>query len=105
MSRIARLLDASTATGQFVRFALIGLSNTAITTAIAWVLATNGIGLYPSTYIGYAAGTLNGYLLNLRFNFSDQGDRLRIGSFARYIALNVVSALLYGEATHRLAAI
>jgi putative flippase GtrA len=57
---------------QFLRFALVGVSNTLLTLAV-YALLVKGIGVWYllASAIGFAAGAVNGYLLNRRFTFPE----------------------------------
>ncbi|HLX19128.1 MAG TPA: GtrA family protein [Gaiellaceae bacterium] len=55
--------------GQFVRYALVGLSNTLVS-----LLAYRAAG---SSALAFAAGALNGYVWNARWTFEVRGSKLR----------------------------
>ena len=63
---------------QFLKFGLVGVSNTLITFA-AYTLLLKGFGVWyiAASAIGFALGAVNGFLLNRRWTFSGHvGDAL-----------------------------
>lgn len=63
---------------QFVKFGLVGVSNTAITfTVFTLLLKVFGVWYLAASAIGFAMGATNGFLLNRRWTFSEHvGDSL-----------------------------
>ena len=61
---------------QFIKFAIVGLSNTAITFVVYTALLKGaGISYLVASAIGFIAGATNGFLWNRRWTFSDHvGD-------------------------------
>lgn len=57
---------------QFMRFALVGVSNTVLTLVI-YTLLVKGLAVWYllASAIGFAVGAVNGYLLNRRYTFPD----------------------------------
>jgi putative flippase GtrA len=69
-------------TRQFSRFITVGASNTAISFVIYTGLLSIGVVYWLSGAIGFAAGAINGYLLNRRWTFgSPDSWRARIEYF------------------------
>jgi putative flippase GtrA len=63
---------------QFVKFAIVGVSNTLITFAV-YTLLLKGFGVWylAASAIGFIAGAVNGFLLNRRWTFRGHvGDAL-----------------------------
>jgi putative flippase GtrA len=72
-----RRLDASIV-GQFVKFWIVGISNTVLSLVVYTVLL-KGFGMWylAASAIGFAVGTVNGFLLNRRWTFRGHvGDSL-----------------------------
>ena len=69
-------LDRGTAL-QFVKFGIVGVSNTLITLLVYTLLVkVFGVWYIASSAIGFAVGAVNGFLLNRRWTFSEHvGDR------------------------------
>jgi putative flippase GtrA len=82
---------------QFARFLAVGTGNTALSLAIYSVLVVSGVPAWLAGGAGFAAGAVNGYVLNRRWTFaSPDSSRAR----ARYLAvqlagLGTTSALLW----------
>lgn len=55
---------------QFVKFGIVGISNTLITLAVyTFLLKVVGMWYLAASAIGFAAGATNGFLLNRRWTF------------------------------------
>src|SRR5207253_1741355 len=83
---------------ELVRFALVGVSNTAVSFLVYAVLAA----VAPPAAAGalaFAAGAANGYVWNRRWTFR------RRGHAARYVAVQVAGALATGELVWLLASL
>ena len=81
-------------TGQFIRFALIGVSNTAVHYAVFALLVT----LFSMQYliasaIGYVCGLINSYLLNRSWTFRARARPMkrRVGEFVRFGLVNALA--------------
>jgi putative flippase GtrA len=63
---------------QFVKFGIVGISNTLITFAVYTVLLkVFGVWYIAASAIGFVVGATNGFLLNRRWTFADHvGDSL-----------------------------
>ena len=72
-------------TGQAVRFLLVGVSNTAITLVTYAVLLAAGVPAIGASVLAFAAGAVNGFLLNRTWTF--RSDRRGAGAVARYVAV------------------
>lgn len=79
-------------TVRLVRFAAVGLLNTALGYTIILAGLTLGYGDILSNILGYACGLILGFILNRRWTFSD-AVRLRKGAVLRYV---VSFATAYG---------
>jgi putative flippase GtrA len=72
-------------TGRLLRFAAVGLLNTALGYTIILTGLTLGYGDILSNILGYAGGLILGFVLNRRWTFSD-AIHLRKGAVLRYAA-------------------
>lgn len=84
---------------QFVKYGIVGASNTILTFAIYTVAVEAGMEYLLALIVGYLAGSLNSYVLNRRWTF-DAGHRAHgtVGSrFAvvQALAIGANLALLY----------
>ncbi|MGH2831173.1 MAG: GtrA family protein [Solirubrobacteraceae bacterium] len=63
---------------QFVKFGVVGISNTLLTLAVyTLLLKVLGVWYLAASAIGFAVGATNGFLLNRRWTFSEHvGDAL-----------------------------
>jgi putative flippase GtrA len=63
---------------QFMKFALVGVSNTLITLAVyTFLLKVAGVWYLAASAIGFVVGAINGFLLNRRWTFREHvGDAL-----------------------------
>src|SRR5580658_4586881 len=63
---------------QFVKFGIVGVSNTVLTLAVyTLLLKVFGVWYLAASAIGFAVGATNGFLLNRRWTFREHvGDRL-----------------------------
>jgi putative flippase GtrA len=55
---------------QFIRFLIVGVSNTAISLVVYRVLLALGVWYVVSAPIAWAAGVVNGYVFNSRWTFA-----------------------------------
>src|SRR5438046_4757287 len=63
---------------QFIQFGIVGISNTLLTSAVyTLLLKVFGVWYIAASAIGFAAGTVNSFLLNRRWTFRGHvGDAL-----------------------------
>jgi putative flippase GtrA len=84
---------------QFVKFGIVGVSNTVLTFAVyTLLLKVFGVWYLAASAIGFAVGATNGFLLNRRWTFRDHvGDSLTPVRWAvvQGCGLAVNEALLY----------
>jgi putative flippase GtrA len=78
---------------RFVRFGVVGISNTVLTLVAYEILTRVGMADTAASALGFAIGAANGYLLNRSWTFQAQGGT---ATLARYIAVQGVGALLSG---------
>jgi putative flippase GtrA len=71
---------------RFLRYALVGVSNTVLTFAVYTLLAAAGLPAPAASAVGFAVGAANGYALNRRWTFGTPGRR------ARYVAVQALGA-------------
>jgi putative flippase GtrA len=68
---------------QWLRFAAIGVSNTALSTVVFGVLVRVGLHYLPASAVAFSLGALNSYVLNRRFTFRSSAARApELGRFA-----------------------
>ena len=75
-----------------VRFAVVGVSNTAISMIVYVGLLALGVGYVAAVVVSYLAGLANGYTLNRRWTFL--GGRFSIGSLSRYTTVQGTGLLM-----------
>lgn len=64
---------------RFIKFCIVGGINTAITFCVYYLLAKIiGINYLLSSFVGYATGTLNSFILNKKWTFEDKENRVTI---------------------------
>jgi putative flippase GtrA len=66
---------------QPVRYALVGLANTAVTAVIIFSLMKLGVGVYASNAAGYVVGILFSFVINSLFTFSTTLTKTRFIKF------------------------
>jgi putative flippase GtrA len=95
---VGRLLDVSRhphhPSRQFVRFALVGLLNTAITVIVYRSLLEVGTPYVIAAPVGFAAGSINGYVFNRRWTFGASDSSRARATFAAVQALGAVALTL-----------
>ncbi|WP_046216130.1 GtrA family protein [Paenibacillus wulumuqiensis] len=77
---------------QAVRFAAVGVSNTAID-FIVFMLLHQLIGIAPAQVISYGAGTANSYFWNRRWTFA-RGKGWNMGELLRFLLVNAIVAAI-----------
>ncbi|MDO4567971.1 MAG: GtrA family protein [Clostridia bacterium] len=76
---------------QFIKFGLVGVSNTIVDFVVYTVLVTfTPLSYVLSQVISYTCGVLNSYLLNTAWTFREERKR-NIKEFAEFVLVNVVS--------------
>lgn len=76
---------------RFVRFGLVGASNTVLTLVAYEVLTRLGVDATAASALGFAVGAANGYALNRSWTFRARGGA---ATLARYVAVQGLGALL-----------
>jgi len=56
--------------GQFARFVTVGLTNTALSLVVYWLLVVSRVPYPAAAAAGFAAGAVNGYIWNRRWTFA-----------------------------------
>jgi gtrA-like protein len=67
--------------GQFLKYLLVGVSNTLLTMAVILVLTALHTNLYLANACGYLLGIIASFLLNARYTFTQTANRRRFGKF------------------------
>lgn len=78
---------------QFIKFALVGASNTIIDMLVSMVLNAIFHWYYFAKVIGYCCGVLNSYLLNSRWTFKEE-RRKDAKEIISFIGVNLVVLLI-----------
>jgi putative flippase GtrA len=78
---------------RFVRFGVVGISNTVLTLVAYEILTRVGMADTAASALGFAVGAANGYLLNRSWTFHADGGT---ATLARYVAVQGLGALLSG---------
>lgn len=73
--------------GQIGRFGLVGLLNSLITLLVIAVLGWLGTSPFVANALGYAAGLINSYFLNMNWTFRSEGGWTRSARFLSAFAL------------------
>jgi putative flippase GtrA len=77
---------------RFLRFALVGASNGAVTIAVYTLLLAIGVAYPIAAVAGYLAGIVNGYTWNRLWTF--ETGPFHLPEFSRYIAVQGFGLLL-----------
>jgi putative flippase GtrA len=78
---------------RFVRFGVVGISNTVLTLVAYEILTRVGMADTAASALGFAIGAANGYLLNRSWTFHADGGT---ATLARYVGVQGLGALLSG---------
>lgn len=76
---------------RFVRFGVVGVSNTVLTLVAYEILTRLGVADTAASALGFAVGAANGYLLNRSWTFHADGGT---ATLARYVGVQALGALL-----------
>jgi putative flippase GtrA len=76
---------------RFVRFGVVGVSNTVLTLVAYEILTLLGLADTAASALGFAVGAANGYLLNRSWTFHADGG---MAMLARYVGVQGLGALL-----------
>lgn len=76
---------------RFVRFGVVGASNTVLTLVAYELLTRVGVQAAAASGLGFAVGAANGYVLNRSWTFHAQGGA---ATLARYLVVQGLGALL-----------
>lgn len=76
---------------RFVRFGVVGASNTVLTLAAYEVLTRAGVEATAASGLAFAVGAANGYVLNRSWTFRARGGA---ATLVRYVAVQGLGALL-----------
>lgn len=78
---------------QFIKFGIVGVSNTLITAVVIWVLLKQlHFSDYLSNIIGYIAGLINSFIWNRKWTFASKSSPSR--QIPKFILTFVISYLL-----------
>lgn len=83
---------------QFIKFGIVGASNTAVSLAVYYIFLWLSLNLYIGNALGFVLGTLNAYIWNSRFVFKKDKKRknsvIIIKTYIGYAFSLVLSELL-----------
>jgi len=75
----------------FIKFCLVGGTNTFLTLLTFYILNTVlGINYILSSTLGYCVGMVNSYVLNKRWTFYDS-DKVILNQFVKFVTVNSMS--------------
>ncbi|KOA20690.1 GtrA-like protein [Clostridium homopropionicum DSM 5847] len=75
----------------FIKFCLVGGTNTLLTLATFYILNTVlGINYILSSILGYCVGMVNSYILNKRWTFYDS-EKIIFNQFIKFVTVNLMS--------------
>ncbi len=80
----------SSETGRFLRFCVVGASNTLLTLLAFAALSRLAVAPAAASACAFAVGAVNGYVLNRSWTFRARGGA---GTVIRYVAVQAVGAL------------
>lgn len=66
---------------QVIKYALVGLANTAITAAVIFTCMHSGMGVYSANATGYVCGIIFSFIANSLFTFSSNISSQRFAKF------------------------
>jgi putative flippase GtrA len=76
---------------QFIKFAIVGVLNSAIQYLVfLFLFSLTGSPYLLASIIGYLAGMINSYILNRRWTFGSRNQKL-FTELSRFVAVNLVS--------------
>jgi putative flippase GtrA len=76
---------------QFIKFAIVGVLNSAIQYLVfLFLYSLTGTPYLLASIIGYLAGMINSYILNRRWTFGSRNQKL-FTELSRFVAVNLVS--------------
>lgn len=104
-SDAAAVVAAPGVATQALRFAIVGVLNTATTLVIIAVLRElAGAPVWLASGVGYAVGTVQSYLLNRGWTFGARAGGAPVAAqFSRFVAVNVVLGLVFSALNEVLA--
>jgi len=82
---------------QFIKFGIVGLTNTAISLATYYIAVPQGMDKFAATTLGFLLGVTNAYIWNVKWVFkgNSEGFKKTIPKFfATYISTYFLSMLL-----------
>jgi len=82
---------------QAVRFAVVGLGNTATCLAVIWLCRVQlHLAVWFASGVGYAIGTAQSYALNRAWTFAGHASEARVATqAAAFLTVNVVCGLIF----------
>jgi putative flippase GtrA len=76
---------------QFIKFAIVGVLNSAIQYLVfLFLYSLGGTQYLLASIIGYVAGMINSYILNRKWTFGSRNQQL-LTELGRFVAVNLIS--------------
>lgn len=76
---------------RFVRFCVVGVSNSVISFLVFYILSQQlGVNYLLGSFIGYISGIANSFIWNKIWTFHDHSSNL-LGQFIKFLAINIIS--------------
>lgn len=83
------ILDLLLRKKEFIKFSIVGVSNTLITLISYNILISLGINYIISNIVGYAFGTINGFIWNKKWVFKSNKQSSIL--FVKFIIVNLIT--------------
>jgi putative flippase GtrA len=91
LARPGRRLSGSGSMAQFIKFAIVGVLNSAIQYLVfLFLYSLTGTQYLLASIIGYVAGMINSYILNRKWTFGSRNQKL-LTELSRFVAVNLIS--------------
>ena len=88
---LGRRLQGSGPIAQFIKFAVVGVLNSAIQYVVfLFLYSFTGTQYLLASIIGYIAGMTNSYVLNRRWTFRSRNQK-RLSELSRFVIVNLIS--------------
>ncbi len=82
---------------QFLKFSLVGLSNTIITYCVYCVLIALGMQYIFSYIVGFLAGMINSFIFNNKYVFPTANKNNQIETFAKMVIVYFFIGIILGN--------
>ena len=82
---------------QFLKFSLVGLSNTVITYCVYCILISIGMQYIFSYIVGFFVGMINSFFLNGKYVFPGKNKKSQLGTFTKMVTVYFVIGIILGN--------